>query len=69
MNLTAVWGTSFANVFAASSEGDVVHFDGALWKSVYYERGSSNVLGLWGSSPTDVYAVGRWGWTLHHTQE
>ena len=58
--LTAVWGTSFDDVFAASFEGDILHFDGVLWTPAFFDE-TTNFWGLWASSPSNVVAVGDWG--------
>jgi hypothetical protein len=67
--LYGVWGTSPSDVFAVGSflgvdayapYGDVIqHFDGSSWSVMLNSGGTAlGLLGVWGSSPTDVFAVG-----------
>ena len=69
----AVWGSGATDVFAVGTDplvmfgydGLILHFDGAAWTrmngpGVGTENGprQASFRGVWGSSPTDVYAVG-----------
>ena len=67
-----VWGTSPSDVFVVgnstdSSVGAVYHYDGSRWSTVWESSASALSLdgltlnGVWGSSPSDVFAVGG-GW-------
>jgi hypothetical protein len=38
--------------------GTIVHYDGSSWKS-QTSSSTDNLVGVWGSSPQDVFAVGR----------
>lgn len=64
-----VWGSSSTNVFAAVGDDDtglvgaILHYDGVSWTQEDIEV--PYLAGIWGSSPTDVFAVGRWGTILH----
>ena len=69
ITLYGVWGTAANNVFAVGSDplgafgyqGAILHFDGSAWAPVTTSGiGSGEVLyrAVWGSSATDVYAVG-----------
>ncbi len=56
---TLWWVHGFAHddVFAVGEGGTVVHFDGTAWTTL--RSGSPYTLwGIWGSSPTDIWAVG-----------
>jgi hypothetical protein len=66
--LTVVWGTSFDNVYAASVEGNIFHFDGVFWSQMFHDEGV-NLWSMWGSSPTDIVAVGDWGAILRYSEE
>jgi len=68
-DLWAVWGSSSADVFAVGGPPNgapvIWHYDGSAWSNMYKllpwspERApSTNLLGVWGSSSSDVYAVG-----------
>jgi len=70
--LRDVWGSSGTdNVFAVGWEyaepldtGIILHYDGTGWYSM---ASSLNVLyGIWGSSGTDIFAVGDFGTILHY---
>ena len=65
-----LWGTSSNDIFAVGvAVGDVTgaiwHTDGAAWTAV---PGSfpDTLIGVWGSSATNVYAVGSSGAILHY---
>ncbi len=64
-----VWGSSASDVFVVgnstdSSTGAIYHFDGSEWSTIWESSASALSLeylgldGVWGSSPTDVYAYG-----------
>jgi hypothetical protein len=59
-----VWGTSPNNVYATGSaetnfqwSGRILHYDGASWTTQRSDPYIS-LFGVWGSSATDVFAVG-----------
>ncbi|MGE0086683.1 MAG: WD40/YVTN/BNR-like repeat-containing protein [Desulfococcaceae bacterium] len=54
-NLRTVWRFSSSDVYAAGL-GTILHYDGRNWQLM--EPGFYRVLGLWGTSGTDLYAVG-----------
>lgn len=63
--LLAVFGFSDQDIFAAGSEGTILHYDGTAW-SLMDSTTSKQICAVWGSSKTDVYAVtcqdsGLWG--------
>ncbi|HEX5060313.1 MAG TPA: hypothetical protein VFV99_13185 [Kofleriaceae bacterium] len=51
----SIWAGG-GHVFAAGYDGSIAHFNGTSWDSA--ETGTLHVNGIWGRSPTDVYAVG-----------
>ena len=57
VNLYAVWGTSETHVFAVGQVGTVLSYDGKVWSSIYRDP-IRYFDGIWGSSSSDVYAVG-----------
>jgi hypothetical protein len=74
--LNAVWGSSSSNVFTAGFtveetpagdfivKGAVLHYDGTAWTPMALP--SDAILDdIWGSSPSDVFAVGDRGTILH----
>jgi len=66
-DLNSLWATASSDVFAVSSTGTIMHHDGSAWDST---SSPIELYGVWGSSPTDVFAVGRraggyWG-VLHY---
>ena len=64
--LNAVWGTSASDVFAAGTK-QILHYDGTVWKN--QAQGDWTIKHIWGSSPTNVYAVGNGSYTdviLHY---
>jgi cysteine-rich repeat protein len=54
----SVWGTSGDNVFAAHATG-IDHFDGTRWRALASPSGRFD--GIWGSGPSDIFAVGEAG--------
>ena len=52
----AVWGSGSNDVWAAGDCGLMAHFDGNSWSTV--DVGVAYVNGLWGSSASNMYAVG-----------
>jgi hypothetical protein len=59
-SFTAVWGTSSDDVFAASFRPEhrstILHFDGSQWSPMIVPQ-TVAIGGIWGWSPSDVYAV------------
>jgi hypothetical protein len=62
---TAAWGTDFMNAYMVGTNGAIRHAtDGHSWNTE--TSGTTNELwGIWGSGPSDVYAVGDKGTILH----
>jgi hypothetical protein len=57
-----IWGTGPSDVFLLAGY-ELLHYDGASWKSVSLPDFSGPLAGIWGSSPEDVFAVG-WNGTI-----
>lgn len=68
--LNGVWAASRSNVYVVWSSGDggltgeVLHFNGRAWRTV--ASAPAALQSVWGSSGSDVYAVGRQGTILHY---
>ena len=60
---TSVSGTSASDVWASGPRGFVSHYDGTSWSKVL--TGTDDLLAVWASSPSDVWAVGIDG-TFHY---
>lgn len=64
-----VWGSSPTNVYGAVGDDDtgqmgaILHYDGISWTHEVID--APFLLGIWGSSSSDLFAVGRWGTILH----
>ena len=52
-----VWCYSASEGFAVGDGGNILHYDGIGWKKMTSNT-ANDLLGVWGSSPSDVYAVG-----------
>ncbi len=61
--LMGVWGAAPDNVWAVTSRGYVLHWNGRKWSIV--DEGDRVLLDVWGNSPSDVFAVGKAGLILH----
>jgi photosystem II stability/assembly factor-like uncharacterized protein len=82
-DLTAIWGASPTSLWAVGEGGEIVHssdgfesdcdeltsarVDTKVSKAPAADAGAHDLLGLWGSSATDIYAVGEQGVILHST--
>jgi len=60
--INKVWGNSESGVFALFETGDIIHYDGTNWISMYdadiYPELGMELNGIWGSSSSNVYVVG-----------
>jgi len=58
--LSALWGSSATDVWAAGADGSLTHFDGRDWVPAIEGggEGTSPLFALWGSGPADVWAAG-----------
>ena len=62
--LTAVWGTSAADVWAVGAAGTIIHHDGNAWAPT--PSGSLQTFyAVWGSGPRDVWVVSTGNLVLH----
>ena len=61
----AVWGSSPTDVFVVTTNGVILHYDGASW-SPQITGTDRSLTSIWGSSSTDVFAVGENGIILHY---
>lgn len=57
-NLYCVYGLSSAQIYAAGNNGIVIEYDGSNW-SVLRESPGEYLYGIWGTSETDLYVVGK----------
>ena len=55
--LYGIWGSSTTNAWAVGARGKILHFDGTQWTSVTSPT-THRMVRVWGSGPSDVYAVG-----------
>lgn len=63
MDIEALWGNSSSDVFAVG--WGITHYSGAGYAVMSARTGSSGLVSVWGSSPTDVRAIGNWGAQVH----
>jgi hypothetical protein len=73
-----VWASSASDVFLVGFQADeqpdgnfivtsaIWHYDGSTWSPMSVPTGSEVLEEVWGSSPTDVYAVADDGFVLHY---
>ncbi len=64
LSLIGVWGDGTGVVWALSSDGDIVRWDGSAW-NIHQQTGAQGH-SIWGSGPTDVW-VASGGGILHGT--
>jgi len=69
--LSAVWGTSGSDVFAAGYNGLILHYDGRLfhydgnqWRN-HLSPTEETIRGIWGDGVGNLFAVGEEG-LIHH---
>src|SRR3954471_4050650 len=63
-NLTGVWGSAPADMWAVGRAGSVLHFDGTKVRSVP-SGVTADLVDVWGTAPDDVWIVGDAGTALH----
>jgi hypothetical protein len=68
--LQAVWGDAEA-LWLATVRGTILHYDGESWTEAWVDRLTSRreIVGLWGSAPDDLFAIGERGLRLHFDGE
>lgn len=65
-NVTALWGTGDADVYAGTYGGHIYRWDGANWAQVFEGPDAGNgTIRAFGGAPNDVYALGEQGTILH----
>lgn len=65
-NVTALWGTGEADVYAGTYGGHVYRWDGASWTQSFEGPGEGNgTIRALGGGPDNVYAVGAQATLLH----
>jgi hypothetical protein len=80
--LNAIWGTSSSDIFAVGSSpsnnangtlqfgvGAILHYDGKNWNKMdvnFDTKTDSGLNGIWGTSSSDVFAVGNGNTTVWH---
>jgi hypothetical protein len=63
-DLLSAWGSGATDVWAVSSSGVIIHWDGVSWSTV--TSSTTNALdSIWGSGVADVWAVGVSGTIIH----
>jgi hypothetical protein len=62
-SVSGIWMASDTQAFAATDDGQMLHWDGATWEPMTVPAGLS-FSGLWGASPTDVFAT-TYGFEIH----
>jgi hypothetical protein len=55
--LTGIWPVAANDVFMVGFRGRIFHYDGSAWTPMASPT-SANLLDLWGSSHSDLFAVG-----------
>jgi hypothetical protein len=76
-SLNAIWGTSSSDIFAVGSEpntditnrGVILHYDGKTWNKMNADfdlKIDSSLRSIWGSSSSDVFAVGFENTVIQH---
>ena len=62
--LDCIFGFAKDDIWAGGSDGQIYHFDGTQWSLAFSSHikgisvGYSDIMSIWGASPSDVYAVG-----------
>jgi hypothetical protein len=59
-HINTIWGSSSSDVWIAGKRGTngLQHWNGTSWSSYAGVHGTADMVALWGSGPSDVYAVG-----------
>ncbi|MCP4346651.1 MAG: choice-of-anchor D domain-containing protein [Desulfobacterales bacterium] len=77
-HLEKVWGSSGSDIFIAGSsridgypvcdscDGVILHYDGSSWNNVNTRTPTGSLGKMWGSSDSDVFALGDNGVVLHY---
>lgn len=59
VDLAAVWGTAWQNIYAVGEDGVILHFDGTGWSHVVYDSPTKpNLHAIVGTSASQIWATG-----------
>jgi len=62
----AIWASSSDDIWVIGSSGDGFrHWDGTTWSDVAGPAGTTGLNEIWGSSPSNIFAVGDLGSAVH----
>ncbi len=64
-----IWGTGPSDVWVATGDAALAHFDGEAWTVVDNEEFVGGISGLWGDAADDVWGVGPSGTIAHFDGE
>ncbi|MFO0621394.1 MAG: hypothetical protein U0745_08360 [Polyangia bacterium] len=64
----AMWSAGDRSVIAVGDEGLILRFNGSTWTKMTSNT-TSNLLAVWGLSPSNIYAVGENATILHYSPE
>jgi len=70
--MTGLWGAAGDDIYAVGGTAEdvqhavILHYDGTSWSEVFRDSAVNRPHQIWGSSATDVYAVGYNGGILHY---
>ncbi len=61
-----VWAFSETNIYAVTSNGQVRHYDGMTWTTVYHHAGDPAFSDIWAASPSDIFvSFADYGYVLY----
>ena len=63
--INGIWGTSSNDIFAAGSDGAILHYDGNKWQMMD-SKVETSLYGVWGTDSNNVYVIGNNGELLHY---
>ena len=65
--LYAIWGSGAGDVFTSGMVAPILHSTGnGMWTTFAYRPQGSVVRSMWGTSTSNIYAVGEAGTVLHY---
>lgn len=64
-SINAIWAGAPHQVFAATDNSTVLHYDGNYWRALTTGCGCASFYGIWGFGGNDVFAVGDFGTIAH----
>ncbi|QTA83005.1 CalX-like domain-containing protein [Desulfonema limicola] len=65
-DIRAIWGTSGSDIFAAGSDGIILHYNGGNAWHKMESNTDAHLYDIWGSSGSDVFAAGSFGLVMHY---